>query len=97
MEPFAIFEDRVPRGRVNIQIERLVIHGLPLTGRQATQLRTALQNELVRLVGSKGISLSGGAVPALAGHLNQIPSAAGSAILGRQIARSVHETLNRPI
>ena len=85
--------------RVSLQLERLVIEGVPLSAGQAAQLERAVQHELVRLLQRDGIrpSLQGGAVPALVAPAIQISTPVRPANLGRQIAQSVHQSLTRKI
>src|SRR5437764_15487352 len=86
-------------GSVSLHIERLVIEGVSLQAGQAAQLQIAVQRELTRLLQRDGIgaSLQGGAVPALSAPAIQISSPFRPAVLGRQIARSVHQSLTRKI
>jgi hypothetical protein len=84
------------RGGVTVHIERLVIDGFPLSAVQVAQLQRSLLRELTLLLQADGLaSLSGGAMPSLIAPLVQIPPSYQPADLGRQIARSVHESLTR--
>lgn len=84
---------------VSLHIERLVIEGVPLGSRQLVQLREAAQRELTRLIERDGVgsALKGGALPKLAGPTIQTGDPVRPAELGRQIARSVHESLIRGV
>src|SRR5262245_3803019 len=80
---------------VSLHIERLVINGVPLGAGQGAQLQLAVQRELARLLqrDSIGPALRGGAMAELAAPAIQISAPFRPAEVGRQIARSVHESL----
>jgi hypothetical protein len=82
---------------VSLHIERLVLAGLPLAGGQAAQVQRAMERELGRLLRLDGLGRApgGGAVPEVAAPAIQLSSPFRPADLGRQIARSVHESLTR--
>ena len=89
-----------PRNNVSVRIDRLVLDGVPLTGAEAAQLRGALQRELGRLLARGGLGGGhpvGAAVPAVVAPPIQVPVPLRPAELGRRIARSVHESLARPL
>jgi len=87
------------RGAVSLHIERLVLDGMPLVAGQITQLQTAMQRELTQLLQRDGVgpALQGGAVPAVQAPVIHMSTPFRPADLGRQIARSVHESLNKPL
>lgn len=81
---------------INLSVERLILHDLPLSATQLGLMRAALEDELGRLI------LDGGLAPALlaGGALATIPAAplvvtAGSdaAATGRGIAQTVYRAL----
>jgi hypothetical protein len=83
------------RPDVALRIERLVVSGVNLGPRQAVVLQAAFEGELVRLLERDGF---GG--PARAAAVQSVPAPAiqlatpfRPAEAGRQIARSVHESL----
>jgi hypothetical protein len=79
--------------KINLHIERLVLDGLPVNGHDAPQVRTAVQAELSRLLGSRGLSgefQAGGTVPAVRARPIHLESQADPRQIGRQIAHSVH-------
>ena len=83
---------------VMLHIERLVMDGVALDGGQIAQLRAALQGELTRLLQRDGgAALQGGAAPLLQAPVVRISAPFQPADLGRQIARSVHASLSKPL
>ena len=52
-----------PRPSIEVHIEELVLHGLPLTSRQGPVVQAAIETELARLLTEQGIRFSAGAVP----------------------------------
>jgi hypothetical protein len=88
-----------PGGEVAVHIERLVLEGVPLTAGQGGQLRTAIIGELHRLIEQRGLEdpLPSGSVPIAFAPQIEISSPARPLELGRQIARSLHESLSRPV
>jgi hypothetical protein len=77
---------------VTVQIERLILDGLPLSRAQGALVQASLEAELGRLLTEGGIAENfapGGAVPLL--RANAIDAAsADPAQLGTQIARAVY-------
>ena len=84
---------------VTVHIEQLVLAGLPLASHQAAVVQRAMERELVRLLQHDGIGRAqpGGATPALAAPAIQFSTPFRPAEVGRQIARSLHETLTRAL
>jgi hypothetical protein len=82
--------------RIVLDIERLVLDGVPVTAAEADRVRAAVEGELSRLLGATPLParlLAGGAVPSLAapplGPLaGRIPEA-----LGAGMARAMHSAL----
>lgn len=85
------------RPNVSLHIERLVIAGVPLAGGEAVQLQRSMEREFVRLLRRDGVGGAprGTAVPELAAPPIQLSTPFSPAEVGRQIARSVHESLTR--
>jgi len=79
--------------KITLNIERLILDGLPVSGDQAPSVRAAVEAELARLIADGGLSRearSGGAVPALRGGNIQVDKAGPPAGLGKQIAGAVY-------
>ena len=90
-------ESGQPSG-VSLRIDSMVIDGMPLAAGQVTQLRGAIQRELTRLLQRDGIgNTQGGALPGLLAPAIQVSAPFQPAELGRQIARSVHESLTKSL
>jgi hypothetical protein len=83
---------------VSVHIERLIIDGVPMQHRQARILQSALLHELTRLLetSSSGLDRQGGAVPERAAPAISLRATAQPAELGRQIARSLVDSLTVP-
>ncbi len=80
------------RPAVHLHIEKLVLHGLPFNGRQARQFQTALETELVQLLGREEYRAQSGAVESLAtAQVNWGPGSAAD--LGGQVAGSIYRSL----
>jgi hypothetical protein len=82
--------------RIDVQIERLVLDGLPVTSLQIPMLRQAMELELARLLKTHGLSQElrqGGAMPRVKGGALQLAGDNPHAQLGRWIARAVHEAI----
>jgi hypothetical protein len=82
--------------KIVLDIERLVLDGLPVTAAEADRIRRAVEGELSRLLGAGAIParfLADGTVPSLTAPA--LDSAAGHApeALGAELARSVHTGL----
>ena len=79
---------------VRIHIERLVLDGLPVGREQAGAVRAAVEAELSRLLGERGLGgLGGGAVDRLSGGEVRLSEGAKAAEVGGQIARAVHGSI----
>lgn len=85
-------------GAVSLHIERLVIDGLPLAAGEISQLQTAMQRELTHLLQRDGVGPAGQGGAVCAAHAPEIHMSTPfrSADFGRQIARSLHESLSKP-
>ena len=81
---------------INLHIERLVLDGLPLTRREGALVQAAVEAELVRLLGTEGLSpalAGGGMTPHLAPPAVTYAPGGDPAALGAQIAQSVYGSL----
>jgi len=82
--------------RIVVNIERVVLEGLPVTAAEAARIRVAAEGELQRLfaVGEVPARLrSSWATPGLAAPALTIASGAAPEAIGMQIARCVHAGL----
>jgi hypothetical protein len=78
---------------IRLQIERLVLEGLPVTSAQGPLVKSAIEAELTRLLTARGLSQelrAGGAVPRVSATAFQVSSPNAPATIGRQIAHSVY-------
>lgn len=79
--------------KIRLNIERLILDGLPVAHAQGTLVRAAVETELARLLAAGGVSRelrAGGAVPALRGGNFQVEKESRPARLGAQIAGAVY-------
>ena len=84
--------------KINVHIERLVLDGVPVEQRHASRLRTALEQELIRLLcdGGPAAGLSGGgALPRISAGAIKLDSRNDATEFGRDIARAVYEGIGR--
>jgi hypothetical protein len=84
--------------KVNLHIERLVLDGFALSGRDAAVVEEAMRTELVRLILSDEAGVGGlasGALPSAQGALLHVSSAERPPQLGAAIAQSVHGVIAR--
>jgi hypothetical protein len=82
--------------KIHLHIDRLILEGLPATSRQGPQIRSAIQEELTRLLEAHGLSeeLRGGiSVPRIRAGTMQVGAGSQPGKLGTGIARAVHEGL----
>jgi hypothetical protein len=85
-----------PQPSIELHIEELVLHGLPLTSSQGPMVQAAVEAELARLLTEQGLSRSSGsAVPHLSAGSIQLTKDNQPAHLGHQIAQSVYGGLTR--
>jgi hypothetical protein len=77
---------------VNLHIERLVLDGFPLDGRDAALVQAAVRAELTRLFAQNeaGASLASAAVPRLQSAPMRVSGAETPPRLGSAIAQSVY-------
>ncbi|MEA3196018.1 MAG: hypothetical protein QOF32_70 [Gammaproteobacteria bacterium] len=83
---------------VNLHIERLVLEGFALSGRDAAVVEEALRAELVRLfAGDRTLahSMTSVAMPSAQGALLHVSGAERPPQLGAAIAQSVHGVIAR--
>jgi hypothetical protein len=82
--------------RIVLDIERLVLDGLSVTGAEASRIRGAVEGELSRLLRTGPLParfLAGGSVPGLiAPPLGPAPGRSPRA-LGAEIARATHRAI----
>jgi hypothetical protein len=79
---------------VRVHIERLVLDGLPVGRAQAGAVRAAVEAELARLLGERGLGeVSGGAVDRLPGGVMQVGEGARPAEVGGRIAEALHRSI----
>jgi hypothetical protein len=79
--------------KIRLHIERLVLEGLPVNGRDRSRVRAAVTAELHRLIAAHGVSdgfRSGGAVPAVRAGDFHFEAGSSPAQMGTRIARSVY-------
>ena len=78
----------------SLHIEKLILDGLSLTAAQGPVFQAALEGELTRLLGERGLAgVSGGAVPHLSVPAIQLAAGGRPDDWGRQIARSLLDGL----
>lgn len=81
---------------IRVNIERLVLEGLPLERSQGPQVQAAVEAELSRLLAQGGLGpelAAGGAVPSVPAESIRLEGG-GPGEMGTQIARSVYEGLS---
>jgi hypothetical protein len=81
---------------INLNIERIVLEGLPVSRRNGELVANVLQTELTRLFAQHAIPASlesGAAVPVLRAGTIDPGSPIASQPLGQQIARAVHGSI----
>jgi hypothetical protein len=82
--------------RITVDIERLVLDGLPLTGADAPRVRAALEAELASMLAGGRLShefTSGGARPRVAAPDISLGAREAPRAIGRAVARSVHSAI----
>jgi hypothetical protein len=78
---------------IRINIERLILDGLPITHSQGPLVQAAVEAELTRLLTENGLAGSlqeGGAVPSVRANVIQLTSGSTPSQIGTQIAQSVY-------
>ncbi len=74
---------------INIDIEKLILEGMPISPSQARLLQAEVESELAKLLANKGIPdnlRSGGVVP---GGAIQLKPGTNSTQMGQQIAQEI--------
>jgi hypothetical protein len=83
-----------PQPSIELHIEELVLHGLPLTRSQSPMVKAAVETELARLLTEQGLShSSAAAMPHLSAGSTQLTKDNQPAHLGHQIAQAVYGSL----
>lgn len=90
-------EARAAASTVTLNIERLVIDGIAVSAGQAAQLQLALIEELTCLIGVDPLLVTGGAIPRLQAPPIQLSAPFNPREVGCAIARSIHQSLSRPL
>lgn len=83
--------------RVRLQIDRLVLDGLPLDPNPGNKVKAAVERELIRLIAGeipRGLT-SGGAIPYLRADDMRLFKGVSPDGVGQKIARSVYGGLQR--
>lgn len=81
------------RPDVTLQIDRLVVDGVALNSRQATQLHRSVERELAAMLQRDGFHTSSGAMYSATAPSIQLTRNVQPTELGRQIAQSVYQSL----
>ena len=79
--------------KIAVHIERLVLDGLPVRHGQASQVRTALEGELTRLLRMGDVSpdlLAGGAIPSMRAGTVSVNAQTSGRSVGRDIGRAIY-------
>ena len=79
--------------KINLQIERLVLDGLPVESRQRGLVRSAIETELTRLLAESGLApelMAGVALSHFRAGPVQLTNDVTPQALGQQIAGAVH-------
>jgi hypothetical protein len=80
---------------VSLHIERLVLDGFPVAPGSTMQIQVAVQNELTRLLTQNGLRHAGYALQSTTAPGFQVVGNPAPMELGRNIARSIFESLKR--
>ena len=81
---------------IHIEIERLILHGLPLDQRQARLVQSAIESELSLQMSSPGIAErfgTGGAVARAAAEPVNWSPASGPSALGTQLGQTISRSI----
>jgi hypothetical protein len=79
--------------RVNLHVERLVIHGLDLRPAQRAQFQAAFTQELARLISTCGVGeawADGAAVPHAGAQVAALSADLSPGMLGTRVAQAVY-------
>lgn len=83
---------------IRVHIERLILDGVELGPGDAPKLQAAVEGELARLVGERGLApemSGGGALASVRGGAVQLGQADTPARLGRQVASAIHKGIGQ--
>ena len=83
---------------IRVHIEQLILDGVHVAPGDAPKLQAAVEGELARLVGERGLATEvsgGGALESVRGGVVQLEPANSPAKLGRQVAAAVHRGIGR--
>ena len=78
---------------INIDIERMILEGMPMPPSQRRKLQAAVKDELTRLLATEGIPenwLSGGVVPSVPSGAIQVKPGTNPTKMGQQIAQGIY-------
>ena len=84
--------------RIQVHIERLILHGLPVESHQRGPVRAAVESELARLITARGLSsglMSRAQMPSRAGRTFQLKDGGDPVGMGIGIAGAVYGGLSR--
>lgn len=82
---------RNPQPSIELHIEELLLHGLPLARGQRSDVQAAVETELVRLLTEQGLNRSvAGATPHLSAGFIQLTRNDQPTHLGHQIAQAIY-------
>ena len=98
VKPISELVEKHSEMNINLHIERLILDGLPIEGVDGGSLRIAIEGELTRLLTQSGGTPSlqtGTSLPSVRGDSIQLVAQSSPAQLGRQIAGSVHNGINK--
>jgi hypothetical protein len=80
--------------KIHVQIERLVLDGLPMTAAEAARVRRAIEVEMSGLLSRRNLrGFTASAVPVASAAPLQLTNHETPAALGTRIARSLHGVL----
>lgn len=84
--------------KINLQIEHLILDGLPLGPGDGARVRAAIERELTPLLAENGIGNAqpiGETLPSLRANPISITNESPPQMVGRQVAHSLYESLNK--
>lgn len=81
---------RNPQPSIEVHIEELLLHGLPLTRGQGSDVQAAVETELARLLTEQGLSrFAAGTTPHLSARSIELTNDNKIAHVGHQIAQAI--------
>lgn len=78
---------------INVNIERLILEGLPISHSQRPLVQATVEAELARLLAANGLTpdlMTGGAMPNVPGGSIQLTDGRNPYGLGQQIAQAIY-------